>query len=634
MKPILAASALLALGSVLLAGQSSIPTEESRDVFPARVKVEQFTLTRDGERTYYTTTSGEVWLYDRVARKETRIISGSAWDLSVSPLRDALAYTKGGDTRLEQYVWLLPLDPKTGLASGSERRLSTHAGDVPAISPDGKWVAFARDDSNGVGQSVVVVSARGDQERVVASGLPSSIANIRWTPDGKTLFFGVNPPVPFTCAESCLSLPGGNTQIAGTIQRVNAAGGPVAIVASTSNPLPGLSPDGTKIVFADTAGPRQLVVADTSGRRLQTFTLTPGQIQQGWLGNSLLTLASGFIRRLRAVSVSDANSPILFESDSFITASAWSPDGKTFSVLRLDDDHCELRIMDTGGTLQKTIALPDKGYCVSLAWTADQKWLVYTRYFQPDRQAITAVEIATGQTRQLRETSTSSDLNWMPDSDVVIVSEISGTAGSPRLASFRRIDLDGKATLLRELPFDEPPGSFAAPLDRSTAIVMNAVRHDVRLLRLDGGADERVVSPTQNGFIYPGLAISTDKQWVAFRINPSGNDATRMSKIELVRLDGSARKTFDLPFFAQTGNAMAILSGAEELIVSERASPGVDPGVYLVNGTTGSVKKLYEYVAQGRFPEFAVSPDGRTALGAMTETRTPAVNAMDLSQIR
>jgi hypothetical protein len=163
---------------------------------------------------------------------------------------------------------------------------------------------------------------------------------------------------------------------------------------------------------------------------------------------------------------------------------------------------------------------------------------------------------------------------------------------------------------------------------------MNAVRHDVRLLRLNGSADERLVSPAQNGYIYPGLTISADKQWVAFRINPSGNDAIRMNKIEVVRLDGTARKMFDLPFFAQIGNALAILPGAEELIVSERASPGVNPGVYLVNAATRSVKKLHEYAAQGRFPEFAVSPDGRTALGVMAETRAPAVTAMDLSQIR
>src|SRR5205823_4475569 len=178
-------------------------------------------------------------------------------------------------------------------------QVSPHSADVPSISPDGKWIAFARDDSTGVGQSVVVVPIEGGDERVVASALPSSIGNIRWTPDGKTLYFGVNPPVPFTCAESCLSIPGGNPQVPGTIRRVSVTGGSVDVVATTGNPSPGLSPDGTKLVFGSTAGARQFVIADMSGHIIDMFTLTSTQTQQGWLGNStLLTLATGTVRRL------------------------------------------------------------------------------------------------------------------------------------------------------------------------------------------------------------------------------------------------------------------------------------------------------------------------------------------------
>jgi hypothetical protein len=117
-------------------------------------------------------------------------------------------------------------------------------------------------------------------------------------------------------------------------------------------------------------------------------------------------------------------------------------------------------------------------------------------------------------------------------------------------------------------------------------------------------------------------------------MNPSGMDATRMNRIELMHLDGTARRTIDLHFFAQALNTLVILPGAKELIVTERPSPGVEPGVYLVDVATSSVKKLFSYVQQGRIPEFAASPDGRTVLALITETLPPTVSAMDFSQIR
>jgi hypothetical protein len=113
-------------------------------VLPPDATSELFALTADGQRTGYVNQAGEVWFFDRVRKTGARITGGHPWDLAVSPTRDAIAYTRRGDTRTEQYVWLSPLDPKTGQAAGPERRLSSTRADVPAISPDGHWVAFAR----------------------------------------------------------------------------------------------------------------------------------------------------------------------------------------------------------------------------------------------------------------------------------------------------------------------------------------------------------------------------------------------------------------------------------------------------------------------------------------------------------
>ena len=83
MKTGLAASALLILGAMATRAQAPVPRVEWHNVFPADAKVEQFTLTRDEQRTYYTTPSGDVWLYDRRDTKSTRLVEGNAWDLAV-----------------------------------------------------------------------------------------------------------------------------------------------------------------------------------------------------------------------------------------------------------------------------------------------------------------------------------------------------------------------------------------------------------------------------------------------------------------------------------------------------------------------------------------------------------------------
>lgn len=159
--PVLAATAFVVIACAALSAQTAVPGQELRNVFPVEARVRDFALTADGRRTYYTTTCGDLWLYDRDRARNTRILSGTLWDLSLSPRRDAIAYTKAGETRREQYVWAPPLDSVTGLAAGRERRLSSNAGDVPSISPDGQRVAFARDDTTGVGRSVVVVPIGG-----------------------------------------------------------------------------------------------------------------------------------------------------------------------------------------------------------------------------------------------------------------------------------------------------------------------------------------------------------------------------------------------------------------------------------------------------------------------------------------
>jgi len=299
--PTVVIAAVVACG-VPLVSQSPPEMRDLVDALPASTtRVDQFAMTADGKRAYFVNSSGEAWLYDRTRQTSARVAPGPLWDLNLSPSGTALAYTKGGDKRGEQYVWSIALDPSTGSASGAERRLSAHQGDVPSISPDGKFVAFARDDDTGVGQTIVVVPITGGNERVVTA-VPSSAANIRWTPDGKTLFIGVNPPVACVPEWSCLPLNQDLRQPPGTIRRVAVLGGEATIVTTTRGAAPGLSPDGTTLMFLDAGTTRKWVVANADGTPRETFVLAQADTPIGWLQPATVVIVANTGNRMRTMS--------------------------------------------------------------------------------------------------------------------------------------------------------------------------------------------------------------------------------------------------------------------------------------------------------------------------------------------
>lgn len=264
------------------------PPIEIRDAFPPDVRVDQITMSPDGTRTYFVDAKGDAYFYDRNLKTRTRISTGVISDVGVSAARDLIAFARSDGKLGDAHVFVMPLSAETGLSAGRERQLSASAGDVPSISPDGKWVAFARDDATGVGQSVVLVAARGGAERVVAPALPASVGSIRWTPDGKQLYIGVNPPVACVPDWSCLPLPGANRQPLASIRRVSVAGGPITTVVAVRGISPGLSPDGKTLVYADTGAVRRWVIAEPDGKRRDVIVLPPTQFVLGWLKGSTL----------------------------------------------------------------------------------------------------------------------------------------------------------------------------------------------------------------------------------------------------------------------------------------------------------------------------------------------------------
>jgi Tol biopolymer transport system component len=624
------AAGLVAAVAVLSVGAQVNPSPQVQPgILPADATTELLVLTADGERTYFLNRAGEVWLFDRARQTSAYVVGGKPWDLTVSPARNALAYSRSGGNDTSHHVWVIPLDPRTGLAAGPERRLTTSPGDVPSMSPDGKWVAFARDDPTGVGQSIVVVPIEGGSERVVVASLPSSVDHIRWAPDGASLYFGVNPPVACVPAFSCLAVPSPALENVATIQRVALTGGQVSVVATARSVVaavapsawPGLSPDGTLVVYSDPAA-RLITVADTGGTPLGNFVLGPADTVAGWLsGSTLLIRSARTVRRIRSASPVDGSPRLLFESGDQLTSPAWSPDGKTIAIVRCPGGApCELQLLNGEGAPQRTVPLTE-GFATGVAWSPDQRWISYLGA-PPARFA--ALDLATGRVAQLADMrqSPGGTASWLPDSQHVILAESRGNQAE-RHVLFQQIDLSGKSKLLLDLSLTG--AGTATAIDASTAVIARSPGPEYRLVSLGDGA-ERVILAGSEG-TSPLPVLSRDRQWLAVRRGAS--------VLDVLRIDGSSRVTIELPFVIAGDQAsVAILPDANELLVIEAPRADAEPGVYRVTAASKAVKRLFTYSGRATRAEMSMSPDGRTMLFTTAEALPTSIATMDLASFR
>ncbi len=606
------------------------------NVLPAGAKPTEVVVTRDGERTYYIGSSedGEgIWLYDRTRKTKTRVTNArGTWHLNVAPTRDALAYVKVGERgNPDEHVWVLPLDPSTGLASGPDRLASTIMGDAPSISNDGKWLAFARDDSTG-GQSLMVVPITGGPERTLGATLDRGVYEIRWTPDDKNLYFGTS----------------------GTIRRIAFNGGAVRTVVPTASMRYGLSPSGQFLVHVDTGSSARLVVSDTGGRRLRSFVLPPNLAFAGWLNEPALLLKSGppKVRRLHSYSIADGRSRILVDSMSGNRgAPVWSPDGRNFAVVHCDGTECELRMMRADGSSRSVVPMPaspwNVNYQLNTWWSPDQKWIAYVARpevgvpvpgFRP--LPVYALEVSTRRWQRLGEIKHipgHDPLLWTADSRGVIVSEPTDSVNGRPQIRIRVLGVQGASRVLGRITLAAGDGYIFA-FDSATAVMRG--QNKVLLAPFAGG---KSATTLQAGWVgrmsdptftrYPDGTSQT--RWLAFRQGADGEGL--LNTIRVLRADGTGTSTVSLPFFAAGGaRNPQFLPGARQLIVTEHVSDRLvgDPGVYLVTLATSSVRKLFTVPRDGSFqPEVAISPDGRTLLYTTMDLVSRTHYTIDLSMI-
>lgn len=144
----------------------------------------------DGKRIAFVAADGGaagIYMITLSGRTTTKLVDLPSWSFGLdwSPDGRTLAYSDAGPGEAPRIV---PFDVASKVArpiaiSGSS------AGDVkPVFSPDGKRIAFIRNDALGR-QQIAVVDLLRDAETTVLTAFPQQVRGLDWAPDGDSLIY-------------------------------------------------------------------------------------------------------------------------------------------------------------------------------------------------------------------------------------------------------------------------------------------------------------------------------------------------------------------------------------------------------------------------------------------------------------
>ena len=590
--------------------------------------VYELTATASG-RLYYVTAKGDLWMHDRGGREPTKLRAFEGWDIHVANNGSVLAFTKSGEGDKGEFVWTMPLDPKTGLPAGPERRASTWEGDAPRLSPDGRSIAFDGYGAPGPkGDHLVVVPTSGGPERVVASP-KVGIDNIRWTPDGKALYFGAGPAR-------------GHFDEPTMIQRVSIAGGDPVVVARGNSSWPGLSPDGKLLAFRDTGLSRRVVITDTLGRRITTLdALSKLEVGAWSSGSTLITYTAPNLRRLHSFSLDTKSSKLLIDSLSDLYGPRWSPDGKQIALVRGAGIRTHLTIADANGRLVRELPRHAAPLWEAPVWSPDGMRLLYHNgnNSASGTGAVTWLDIAAAHDQSVPGTDSvpwragnpNPRVLWEADSKhVVYISTDSVAPGLIRHHVVREADIGGGFKDLSK----QITAVAVWPLDKQTILVRpNIGEPTIARPTRSASPAVKILDGTPGYMAVP--SVSDDGQWIALRRNPAQYDAFHMTVLDIVKRDGTGHATIDLPFSVAPGEGNPhFLPGNRSAIIVERPNAKKEHSVYLMSLPSGSLTKLFTLPFDSDRPgQVVVSRDGKTILYVSNDPVTSAIAEWDLTPL-
>jgi Tol biopolymer transport system component len=208
--------------------------------------------------------------------------------------------------------------------TGQTRLTNNQANDIhPALSPDGKKIAFASDRDGGNTYHIYVMNADGTGQTRLTNNMVIDSQPV-WSPDGLMIAF--------------VSTMSGNNEI--YLMKADGLGQTRLTNINANNAGPSWSPKGKKIAFSSNVnGPNyQIYVINTNGASLTQLTFGPAEMDN-W-------------------------------------QPAWSPDGKKIAFTSAHHSYSHLVLMKANGSTQ--VEIPNTKHAWTPAWSPDGSQIAFS----------------------------------------------------------------------------------------------------------------------------------------------------------------------------------------------------------------------------------------------------------------
>jgi Tol biopolymer transport system component len=563
----------------------------------------------------------EAYILDRSTGKRSSTGLGSISQASWSPIGDRITFIRQAEDSPGSRVWVVDVDPNTGMPNGPARRVSLSVGAFPRFSPDAALIAFKRFISV-AHSSIVVVPANGGRERVLYTGAVTP-GRLSWSADGKWVYF----------VARATEARGGPGAVAHDLVRVSVSGGtPQLITAQYPGQFLGLSADGR--IAAVAAGNRAAVTLRAVNSSALAIVDLPADVAaRSWStsGMKLFAFQKVWPTALFAIDIATGNVRPFSGAWAHDHDPDYSPDGRKVVFRTVIDGRNRLVLSDGDGRNRRVLPteLEPLG---EVRWSPDGRRLGFVGAGLANRitNHLTVYDVRSGEHRQLAPAAAAARIIWRKDGNALVNVERPTTDS----LLYVDVDLQGRTTPLTGLRggMDRLRPVRGDLINDQWLAILSDVQIELRNLR-----DQRRIvvhrgsrgdNPTFNNV----LGISLDGQTIALAL-PEENAAGRKWVTKLVSLRADASSIIETGMEEDIGSLHWLPDGRSVIAPGYLYPQGSIKALIQLVPLNGEPRRdLFANVKAADWGDFSISPDGRTLLVTAIRSFGGQAVEVDLSE--